>query len=85
LIKTVGTKSNRDGMGAKIKVVTASGVQYNHVNTAVGYGGASDRRVHFGLGPERVVSELTITWPSGRVQTLKQVPADQILSVREPE
>jgi len=85
LIKTVGTKSNREGMGAKIKVVTASGAQYNHVNTAVGYGGASDRRVHFGLGPDRVVSELTITWPSGRVQTLKQVPADQILSVREPE
>jgi hypothetical protein len=85
LIKTVGTKSNRDGMGAKIKVVTASGAQYNHVNTAVGYGGASDRRVHFGLGPDRVVRELTITWPSGRVQTLKQVPADQILSVREPE
>ena len=85
LIKTVGTKSNRDGMGAKIKVVTASGAQYNHVNTAVGYGSASDRRVHFGLGPDRVVSELTIAWPSGRVQTLKQVPADQILSVREPE
>jgi len=85
LIKTVGTKSNRDGMGAKIKVVTASGTQHNHVNTAVGYGSASDGRVHFGLGPDRVVKELTITWPSGKTQLLKQVPADQILSVREPE
>jgi enediyne biosynthesis protein E4 len=85
LIQTVGTKSNHDGMGAKIKVVTASGTQHNHVNTAVGYGSASDGRVHFGLGPDRVVKELTITWPSGKTQLLKQVPADQILSAREPE
>src|SRR6185295_5444688 len=63
LVKTVGGKSNRDGMGAKLKIVTASGTQYNHVNTAVGYGSASDRRVHFGLGDDTVVKELTITWP----------------------
>jgi enediyne biosynthesis protein E4 len=84
LIKTVGTKSNRDGMGAKIKILTASGAQYSHVNSAVGYGCASDRRVHFGLGADTVVKELTITWPSGKTQTLKGVKADQILTVREP-
>ena len=55
LVKTVGTQSNRDGMGAKIKIVTASGAQYSHVNTAVGYGCASDQRVHFGLGADAVV------------------------------
>ena len=85
LVKPVGTKSNRDGMGAKIKIVTVSGAQYSHVNTSVGYGCSSDRRVHFGLGPDTVVAELTIVWPSGRTQTLKHVAADQILSVREPE
>jgi hypothetical protein len=85
LVKTVGTRSNRDGMGAVVKVVTASGVQHNHVNTAVGYGGASDRRVHFGLGPDRVVKELSVWWPSGRTQTLGDVAADQVLVVREPE
>jgi enediyne biosynthesis protein E4 len=85
IVKTLGGKSNRDGMGAKLKVVTASGVQYNHVNTAVGYGSASDRRVHFGLGEADVVRELTLTWPSGRTQTLTGVKADQILTVREPE
>ena len=79
IVKTLGGKSNRDGMGAKLKVVTASGVQYNHVNTAVGYGSASDRRVHFGLGEADVVRELTITWPSGRTQTLIGVKADQDL------
>jgi enediyne biosynthesis protein E4 len=85
LVKTVGRKSNRDGMGAKIKILTASGPQYDDVNTAVGYGCASDRRVHFGLGADAVVKELTIDWPSGTTQTLRDVPADQMLTVREPE
>jgi hypothetical protein len=84
LVQTTGTKSNRDGMGAKIKVVGPSGARYGHVNTAVGYGGASDRRVHFGLGADAMVSELTVVWPSGKTQTLKNVAADQILRVREP-
>jgi hypothetical protein len=84
-VQTVGTKSNRDGMGAKIRVVTAQGAQAGHVNTAVGYGSASDRRVHFGLGPSAMVDELTIRWPSGRTQTLTRVRADQVLTVREPD
>lgn len=85
LVKTVGTRSNRDGMGARIRIVTASGSQWNSVNTAVGYAGASDPRVHFGLGADTVVRELVITWPSGTVQTLRDIGADQILVVREPE
>ncbi len=84
LIKTIGTKSNRDGAGAKIKVMTASGAQYNHVNSAVGYGCSSDLRVHFGLGKDTVVKELQIDWPSGKIQVLKDVKADQILTVKEP-
>jgi hypothetical protein len=83
LVRTVGVKSNRDGMGAKLKVVTASGTQYNHVNTAAGYGCASDVRVHFGLGSDTAVKELQITWPSGTVQVLNDIRADQILVVRE--
>jgi hypothetical protein len=85
LVRTVGTKSNRDGVGAKIRIVTPRGAQHSHVNTAVGYGGASDRRVHFGLGGEKVVTEMTIAWPSGKTQILKNVPADQVLTVREPD
>jgi hypothetical protein len=84
LVNTVGTKSNREGIGAKIKIVTAAGSQYNHVNTAVGYGCASDRRVHFGLGKDVLIREMVISWPSGTVQTLRDVKADQILTVREP-
>jgi hypothetical protein len=84
LVRTVGSRSNRDGQGAKLKLVSASGVQYNHVNTAVGYGGSSDPRAHFGLGADSRVEELTLTWPSGTVQTLKDVAVDQVLTVREP-
>jgi len=84
IINPIGTKSNRDGIGAKIKIVTSTGVQYNHVTTAVGYGCASDRRVHFGLGKDPVVQELQITWPSGTIQTLRNVKPDRILTVREP-
>jgi hypothetical protein len=83
-VKVVGTTSPRDGTGAKVRVVTAAGVQHNHVSTSVGYGGASDARVHFGLGAQKTVRELTVTWPSGKVETRKDVAADQVLTVTEP-
>ena len=85
LINTVGTKSNRDGMGTKLKVVTASGTQYNHVNTTVGYGCASDKRLHFGLGKDTLIKEMTVTWPSGTVQKLENIETDQILRSVNPE
>jgi len=85
LVKTVGTRSNRDGIGAQIRLESASGVQYNHVTTSVGYASSSSRRVHFGLGQDTVVTRLEIRWPSGVRQELRNVPADQILTVREPE
>lgn len=85
LVKTVGTRSNRDGIGAQIRLESASGVQYNHVTTSVGYASSSSRRVHFGLGQDTVVTRLEIRWPSGVRQELRNVPADQILTVREAE
>jgi enediyne biosynthesis protein E4 len=84
LIDTIGTKSNRDGVGAKLKVVTDSETQFNHVNTAVGYGSASDKRVHFGLGKDTLIKELIATWPSGAAQRLENIKVDQILTIREP-
>ena len=84
LIRLEGTRSNRDGIGAKIKITTESGqVQFNHVTTAVGYASASDKRVHFGLGSVRRIREIEIRWPSGRVQLLKDIASNQILSVKE--
>ena len=83
VVDPAGTTSNRDGSGTKIKLVASSGTQYGEVNTSVGYGCASDRRVHFGLGTDTVVRELTLSWPSGKTQTLTNVQADQILKVTE--
>jgi hypothetical protein len=84
-IRTVGSKSNRDGIGAEITLTTPSGVRRSHVNTSVGYGGASDVRVHFGLGKDETVTKLEVRWPSGVVQVLENVAPDQVLVVREAE
>jgi hypothetical protein len=84
-IRTVGTRSNRDGIGAEITVTTPSGVRHNHVNNAVGYSGASDLRVHFGLGKDETVTKLEVRWPSGIRQLLENVPTNQVLTLKEPE
>ena len=85
LMRLIGHKSNRDAIGTKIKVTTLSGrTLYNHVTVSVGFLSSSDRRVHFGLGPETRAASIELRWPSGIVQTLKDVPVDQILQVEEP-
>jgi hypothetical protein len=84
LLKLVGHKSNRDAIGAEVMLVTASGPQYATVSTAGSYLSASDKRVHFGLGSENVVQRIEIRWPSGIRQTVKDIPADQILQIDEP-
>jgi hypothetical protein len=84
-LRLEGTRSNRDGVGASVKLTGESGrAQYNHVTTAVGYASASDKRVHFGLGADRTVREIEIRWPSGTRQVLNNLPADRVLQVREP-
>ena len=83
--KLQGTKSNRDGIGARIKVVTKSGAQYNHMTTSSGYASSSAGPVHFGLGTNASVDILEIHWPSGVVQQMKDVAADRIVVVKEPE
>ena len=79
-----GGKSNREGIGARIKLVSSSGTQYNHMTTSVGYASSSDGPVHFGLGPDKRADSMVIQWPSGAVQTLTNVEADQVLKVTEP-
>ena len=78
-----GTKSNRDGIGARIQVISKTGTQYNHMTTSVGYASSSDGPVHFGLGADTRADTVEIRWPSGIVQTLRDVPADRILKVTE--
>src|SRR6266567_1714949 len=86
LIDTIGVKSNRDGIGTRIKVTGESGlVQYNHVTTAGSFASSSDKRVHFGLGADKRIKEIELRWPSGRVQVLRNVKADQLLKITESE
>ncbi len=83
-IQTIGVKSNLDGIGTRIKLTSKSGlVQYNHVTTAGSYASSSDKRVHFGLGSDPLVKEIELRWPSGTVQLLHNVKADQVLKVTE--
>jgi len=86
LLQTIGVKSNRDGIGTRIKVTGESGlVQYNHVTTAGSFASSSDKRVHFGLGRDTRIKEIELRWPSGRIQVLQNVKADQILKITESE
>jgi hypothetical protein len=83
-ISLVGHRSNRDGIGAEIKVTTSTGSQLATVSTAGSYLSSSDKRAHFGLGAETIVKSIRIQWPSGVIQTLENVSADQILKLDEP-
>jgi len=78
-----GTKSNRDGIGAVVKVVTQAGTQYNHMTTSVGYASSSHGPVHFGLAAEENAEQVEIRWPSGIQQTLRNVAGGRVLKVRE--
>jgi hypothetical protein len=78
-----GTKSNRDGIGATVKVVTKAGAQYNHMTSSVGYASSSYGPVHFGLGEAKEAEVIEIRWPSGIVQTLRNVAADRVITVKE--
>ena len=85
ILNLIGTSSNRDAIGSKIRLVTESGQQQTRfVSTAGSYLAASDKRAHFGLGSSKKIRLIEITWPSGIVQRLESVSADQILQVKEP-
>jgi hypothetical protein len=79
-----GTTSNRDGIGARIRIKTASGEQWNHLTTSVGYASSSEPSVHFGLGADTEVELVEIRWPSGAVQRLENLKADRYVEVEEP-
>ena len=83
VLRLEGTRSNRDGIGARVHLVSPSGEQWNRVTTSVGYAGSSDRTVHFGLGKDARVTTIEIEWPSGARQVLRDVPADQYMRVEE--
>ena len=85
-LSAAGTRSNRDGLGAAITVVGESGLtQSFSVTTGSSYLSASDKRVHVGLGRDTVARSIEIRWPSGAVQTLRDVPVNRSLTLSEPD
>lgn len=84
IIELRGTTSNRFGVGATVHLETPAGKQVRQLVLLRGYYSTSEPALHFGLGEERVVRQITVNWPSGKVQTLENIPADQHLTITEP-
>jgi hypothetical protein len=83
-LKLVGTKSNRDAIGAEVTLSTPAGSQFGTVTTSSSYQSSSDKRLHFGLGAGDSVSQIEVHWPSGIHQVLKSVKVDQQITIQEP-
>ena len=79
----IGTKSNRDGTGSVLKLTSEGFAQVKQAEGGTSYMSASDPRIHFGLGKRSKIESLVITWPSGQVDKLTNVPVDQIIAVKE--
>jgi len=82
-IKTIGTKSNRDGIGARLKCVTADGSQIDEVRSGGSYYSQNDLRVHFGVGKNQRIKTIEIRWPSGQLETLSDLAVNQLITVKE--
>jgi hypothetical protein len=83
-LNLVGTKSNRDAIGAQVKVSTLAGDQFGTVTTSSSYQSSGDKRLHFGLGTSESIREIDIRWPSGIRQVLHDQKPDQIVKITEP-
>jgi enediyne biosynthesis protein E4 len=84
MLQLIGKRSNRDGIGARVKIVTAADhVQFNHATSSVGYASSSAGPMYFGLGAETKVKLLEIHWPSGIVQRLNDVAVDRVVTIHE--
>lgn len=83
-LKLTGTSSNRDGIGARVKLTAGGKTQTAQKKSTTGYLSQNDPRMHFGLDKSQIVDRIEITWPSGKVQTLENIKTNQILEVKEP-
>ncbi|MGA2536012.1 MAG: CRTAC1 family protein [Terracidiphilus sp.] len=79
----IGTKSNRDGIGSTLKLVSGGFTQMEQAKGGMSYMSASDPRIHFGLGKRSSIQSLVIEWPSGQVDKLVNVPVDKVIAIKE--
>jgi hypothetical protein len=83
-LRLAGTRSNHDGIGARVKVVAGGRTQISQRRATQGYLSSSDPRLHFGLGSAATVDQIEVTWPSGAKQVLRGAAARTILDIEEP-
>ena len=83
LVTAAGTGVNRDAIGARVTIVTASGRQVRERDGGNGYGGQSDPRLHFGLGGDDRIALLEVRWPDGGRQYLEDEPVDRVIVIRQ--
>ena len=84
MLDLAGTTSNSEGIGAKVKITSGGKTQIAQKKTTTGYLSQNDPRMHFGLAKNELVGRIEITWPSGKVQIIENIKANQILEVKEP-
>jgi len=82
-IKLVGTRSNRDGIGARVHIMAEGDTQVAEVKSGSSYASCSDKRLLFGLGQRRCVDGIKIWWPSGIIQELENIPCNQTITITE--
>ena len=82
-MRLMGVKGNRDAIGAKVRVVTAGGVQYDRPRAGDSFMSSRDPRLHFGLGAHTKADVIEIRWPGGREERIENVAADQFITIRE--
>ena len=83
IVHIEGTESNRDGIGALIRIETATGIQVREIRAGSSFLAQDDIRAHFGLGQHQMVNRLEVHWPSGRIDTTDNLQADRIITIRE--
>ena len=83
LVKTIGVKSNRDGIGARVKVVSGDLTQVDEVRSGGSYLSQNDLRLHFGLEKRTAIDLVEVHWPSGVVDKVTGVPANKIVTIKE--
>src|SRR5262245_29422731 len=83
LVRTIGKQSNRDGVGAQLRLTIGTRIQTREVKAGSSYLGQNDQRQHFGLGSATRVGRLEVRWPSGPTEVLQNIESNQIITIRE--
>jgi hypothetical protein len=84
MLNLIGTKSNRDAIGARVKLTAGGKSQTTQEKSTTGYLSQNDHRIHFGLAKNNLVDRIEIKWPSGKFQVLENINPNQILTIKEP-